>query len=128
MNNHLYEDILMDHWKFPRNYGTIASPDIAIEELNPLCGDKINLTITLLNSTVSELLFTSFSCVIAKAASSILFESVKGKQIEEIKKISQDSFLALLPANLISGRLQCALLPYKAIQRGIKIYESRASK
>ncbi|MFH0773423.1 MAG: iron-sulfur cluster assembly scaffold protein [bacterium] len=127
MSNKLYSDIIMDHWKLPRNYGALSSPDIDIEELNPLCGDKIHLTVVLSNSTISNLLFTSYSCVIAKAASSIFFDSIKGKHIDEIKKITEEAFLSLLPPNYISGRTKCALLPYKAIQKGIQAYETRSS-
>jgi len=128
MITQFYQDNIMEHCRNPRNYGNLANPDSSVTEYNPLCGDKILLSIKVTDQRISEIAFTSDSCAVAKSISSIFFDSIKGKDLKEIAETDKDSFLLNLPTMLPSGRSQCALLPYTAIIKAIKEYPYEKSR
>lgn len=117
MNNTLYREAILEHWKNPQNWGVIKNPDIEIDDYNPLCGDEVHLTGTVANNKLIDLKFTGDGCVISKASASIMSEFMKGKNVEEIKKINQEDFLSILGIPLSISRIKCALLPYSALQK-----------
>lgn len=119
MNDSLYKDIILEHYKNPLQYGVIKNPDIAIDDYNPLCGDEIHLTIKIKDSKVIDIQFTSIGCVISKASASIFLEFVLNKKITEVKKISQEEFLNLLNLQLTASRFNCALLVFSALKKAL---------
>lgn len=120
MNNSLYREEILEHWKNPLNYGQILNADFEIDDYNPLCGDRIRLTGSVSNNTLMDVQFTSEGCVISKAAASILTEFVKNKKLTEIKNLCQQDFLSQMEIPLTATRLKCALLSYSALQKAIK--------
>ena len=86
----LYSDILLDHFRHPRNYGSLAAPDISNEQFNPLCGDRIRLELKLDHSTVNEARFKGDACAISTAAASLLTELILGQDVEELAAIPDD--------------------------------------
>jgi len=76
----LYSDILLDHFRHPRNYGTLDAPDISNEQFNPLCGDRIRIELKLNQSIVNEARFKGDGCAISTAAASLLTEMIIGKE------------------------------------------------
>ena len=81
----LYQEVILDHNKKPRNYGTLPTPDRLAHGHNPLCGDKLTLCVTLDDQErVSDIRFEGSGCAISTASASMMTESVKGKPIGEI--------------------------------------------
>jgi nitrogen fixation NifU-like protein len=116
----LYSDILLDHFRRPRNYGSLNAPDVSNEQFNPLCGDRIRLELKLAESIVSEARFKGDACAICTAAASLLTELVLGKSVEELGNIPDKRLLAALESDIQPARLQCALLPLHALREGLK--------
>ena len=110
-------EYIIDHYKNPRNYGSLKEADISHEEGNPLCGDVIRFDIKIKNNKVDETRFTGKGCAISQAAASILTEEMKGKSLEEIKNISNEQILDLLPVKVSHLRIKCGLLASKALQK-----------
>jgi len=118
----LYSDILLDHFRHPRNYGSLTAPDISNEQFNPLCGDRIRLELKLDQSIVSEARFKGDACAISTAAASLLTELILGKDIAELADIPDARLLSALESDIQPARLQCALLPLQALREGLKDY------
>ncbi|MGB9702698.1 MAG: Fe-S cluster assembly sulfur transfer protein SufU [Candidatus Kapaibacteriota bacterium] len=85
--NDLYQDIILEHNKNPRNWGTIDNPSATSEGFNPLCGDHINLFLKLENGRITDVKFQSNGCAISKSSASIMTTLIKGKTIEEAQEI-----------------------------------------
>jgi len=119
----LYSDILLDHFRHPRNYGSLDAPDISNEQFNPLCGDRIRLELKLEQSKVSEARFKGDGCAISTAAASLLTEMVLGKDLEELTSMPDAQLISALESNIQPARLQCALLPLEALREGLKSWD-----
>ena len=120
----LYSDILLDHFRHPRNYGSLEAPDISNEQFNPLCGDRIRLELKFDQLRVSEARFKGDGCAISTAAASLLTELVLGEDVEELTNISDAQLISALESNIQPARLQCALLPLQALREGLKNYRT----
>jgi nitrogen fixation protein NifU and related proteins len=118
----LYSDILLDHFRHPRNYGSLEAPDISNEQFNPLCGDRIRIELKLEHSIVNDARFKGDGCAISTAAASLLTEMVLGKDVEELTNMSDARLISALESNIQPARLQCALLPLQALREGLKDY------
>ena len=121
----LYSDILLDHFRHPRNYGDLIAPDISYEDLNPLCGDRIRIEVRLNDSIVEEARFKGDGCAISLAAASLLTELIRGVPIDELSKFSDDRLIAALESDIKPARIACALLPLEALRAGLKAYTAR---
>ena len=119
----LYSDILLDHFRHPRNYGSLDAPDISNEQFNPLCGDRIRIEIKLEKSIVNEARFKGDGCAISTAAASLLTELVLGKDITQLTNLSDAQLISALESDIQPARLQCALLPLQALREGLKDYK-----
>ena len=121
----LYSDILLDHFRHPRNYGDLTAPDISYENLNPLCGDRIRIQVRLNDSIVEEARFKGDGCAISLAAASLLNELIRGVRIDELSNVSDDRLLTALESDIKPARIACALLPLEALRAGLKAYTAR---
>lgn len=83
----LYQEIIIDHGKQPRNFGKLANANHCQAGHNPLCGDKLMLYVCEHNNVVEEVSFEGAGCAISVASASLMTEAVKGKRIEEIEKL-----------------------------------------
>ena len=119
----LYSDTLLDHFRHPRNYGSLSAPDISNEQFNPLCGDRIRIELKLRRSMVSEARFKGDGCAISTAAASLLTELVVGADVEELRNLPDARLIAALESDIKPARLQCALLPLQALREGLKNYQ-----
>lgn len=117
----LYRDFILDHYRNPRNAGTLPNPDATFEDLNPLCGDKIRMDLRIRDGTVEEVKFQGRGCAISQASASLLTEGIKGKRIEDIDKIGKDDVLANLGINISAVRLKCALLGLKVLKEALAL-------
>ena len=119
----LYSDTLLDHFRHPRNYGDLVSPDISHESFNPLCGDRIRIEVKLRDTIVQEARFKGDACAICTAAASLLTELILGLDIAVVSSISNDRLISALESDIKPTRLQCALLPLDALRTGLKEYK-----
>ena len=115
----LYRQNILDHYQNPRNFGTLPTPDISVEDSNPLCGDKIRMDLLVEDGRVKDVRFSGVGCSISRAAASMLTEEIKGKTLDEVKRIGRDEVLEMLGIELGPVRLKCALLALKTLKVGV---------
>jgi nitrogen fixation protein NifU and related proteins len=86
----LYQEVILDHNKKPRNFGTLAQPSHKAEGHNPLCGDHISLTLHLEGDRIDNIAFQGEACAICKASASMMTSTVKGKTREDAETLIQE--------------------------------------
>jgi nitrogen fixation NifU-like protein len=116
----LYRELIIDRYKNPHYRGTLEPHDISFEDDNPLCGDHIRIDLRIDgNKIVNEVAFDGHGCAISQASADLLAESILGKSIEDVKKISKQDILDMLGIELGPVRLKCALLSLKVLKAGV---------
>lgn len=116
----LYRELIIDRYKNPHFRGSLDPHDISFEDDNPLCGDHIRIDLRLNGEDrVSEVAFDGHGCAISQATADLLAESIVGKSLEEVKKISKQDILDMLGIELGPVRLKCALLSLKVLKAGV---------
>lgn len=119
--NSIYQDIILDHYKNPRNFGKLKRPYKAITVSNPFCGDKIQMMIRFEKNKIKDIKFNGIGCAISTASASMLTDYAKNKKKIQIKKLDKDFIQKMIKIQLSPVRLKCALLPLEAIKKLIKI-------
>lgn len=120
----MYSKTVMDHFKKPRNVGTIEDPDAIGEVGNPLCGDMMTIYLKIEDEKIKDIKFQTFGCGAAIAVSSMLTEMAKGKTLGEAKKITNKDVAEALEG-LPKNKLHCSNLGADALQLALKDYENR---
>ncbi len=113
----IYQEIILDHASHPRNTGSIPHASNTVTVHNPLCGDRIRMDILEENGMIKDIKFTGKGCVISQASASLLTGIARGKQKEELKKMTKKDMMKLLGIELGPNRLKCALLPLEALKK-----------
>jgi len=85
----LYQEVLIDHAKRPRNFGELGPEAISVEGYNPLCGDRIRIYVTRDGGHIRELSFTGSGCAISTASASMMTEALKGKAVAEAEQLAE---------------------------------------
>lgn len=85
--NELYQEVILEHNKNPRNFREIESPDRTADGNNPLCGDALRVYVTLDGDTVADVAFKGSGCAISKASASMMTQFIKGKSREDAEVI-----------------------------------------
>lgn len=118
-----YSEEVLDHFMHPRNAGGMENPDAIGEVGNPQCGDimKIYIKVDEQTQTISDCKFQTFGCAAAIASSSVATELIKGKNIKEAMKITNDNVLKILNG-LPEKKLHCSLLAEEGIKKAINNY------
>lgn len=119
MMEEMYQDNILDHYRHPRNFGTLPEPDYNWSEYNALCGDRIQMQVKKGSNGQACVKFTGNGCAISQASASLLTELANGKSIQEIQHITKEQLLAELGIPLTPARLRCALLPLIALQKAV---------
>lgn len=122
----LYQELLMDHYKHPRNNGHLKNPSFVTADYNPSCGDSITFEGIVQNNILNTVAFTGKGCVISQASASLLSEWARGKTTAEILDFTTENMQKLVGMELGPMRLRCALLPLHVLQNGIKEFGQRA--
>ncbi len=124
----VYSEIILDYYRHPRNKGTLEHAQISAKDSNPLCGDIIEMQLELdKNNSVRDVRFNGQGCAISQASASMLTELVKGKTIDDVRKISKEEILSLIGGQLSAVRLKCALLSLKVLKTGVYNYLGSAN-
>lgn len=110
---------ILDHYKHPRNHGTLEQWTVSREEHNPFCGDKIRIDLLIENGAIQDVRFSGRGCAISQAAASMMTETLKGQPVEVAKAFGKEDILDLLGIPLGYTRLKCALLGLKALKMGV---------
>lgn len=141
----LYQEVIVDHNRSPRNFGRIEGADRTLEGFNPLCGDHLTLYVKFDGDQIRDIRFDGSGCAISVASASLMTEAIKGKTIREADEIFE-SFHDLLtaegnsvdPAKLgklaaLAGvrdypvRVKCAVLCWHAMHSALKGGQSAVS-
>ncbi|RAP75478.1 Fe-S cluster assembly sulfur transfer protein SufU [Paenibacillus montanisoli] len=132
----LYRRVIMDHYKNPRNRGTLDEDSLTVNLNNPTCGDRITLQLQVEDGIVKQAKFTGEGCSISMSSASMMTEAVKGKTTEEALALAerfssfikggQEEFEELEDIEALSGvskfpaRIKCATLSWNALRKGIE--------
>jgi nitrogen fixation NifU-like protein len=143
----LYQEVILDHNKKPRNWGTLPDPTHKAEGVNPLCGDHIHLTVKLDEDVVGAINFEGESCAICKASASMMTTIVKGKRRADAEQLVQE-FRDMATGKLdveharhhlgrltvfagvrdLPTRVKCAILPWHTLQAAFNAIESTSTE
>ncbi len=117
----IYREQILEHARYPHNYGTLEHATISHEEYNPLCGDRVRIDLLIENGVIADVRFSGRGCAISQASASMLTDEIKGMAVETAKTFSKDDLLALIgiPLSKNPTRLKCALLSLKALKAGL---------
>lgn len=119
----MYSDKVMDHFNNPRNVGKIDGADAVGEVGNPVCGDIIKLYLKIEDDIIQDVKFKTFGCGAAIATSSMVTELVKGKNLDDALKISNQTVAEALDG-LPAPKMHCSNLAADALHKAIKIYRN----
>jgi len=112
----MYRDYILDHYKNPRNAGTLPGATNTYHDNNPLCGDEITMSLLIDDDKVKDVRFKGKGCAISQASASILTEEIKGKTLDEVKAIDRQHVLENLGIPISPARVKCALLGLKTLK------------
>ncbi len=135
----LYQEVILDHNKRPRNFGELEAADHRAEGNNPLCGDRLTVDLTLDSGRIVDVKFRGQGCAISTASASLMTEVVKGKTVEEADELFEEFHEMLtgdpsVPAEASSElgklvvfagvrefpiRVKCATLPWHTLQAAL---------
>lgn len=131
----LYRQVILDHYKHPRNRGEFDDGAMTIEMNNPTCGDRIFLQLKLEGNTIEDVRFTGEGCSISMASASMMTQAIKGKKLEEALTMAEefsrmmlgeevnmtifglDDIEALQGVANFPARIKCATLAWKAVEK-----------
>ena len=134
----LYQEVVMDHNRRPRNHRKLDDADRSAEGFNPLCGDRVSIYVNVDDETISEIGFIGHGCAISQATSSMMTERIKGERVEEAERVfdafrhmvtrqPEEDYDAELLGDLeiLSGvcdypaRIKCATLPWHTLHSAL---------
>jgi nitrogen fixation NifU-like protein len=135
VEDELYREIILDHWRNPRRKGQVEPADVTVEGNNPLCGDEVLLTMRVREGSVEAIAFDGHGCSISRASASMMCEGVDGRGVAEATDLAR-RFKAMMlegadPDDLgdlealqgvarIPLRIKCAVLPWNALLEGLE--------
>lgn len=142
----LYEEIILDHYRNPRNNEELDNPDAEIEADNPFCGDEVKIQLKFQDGRVDEIGVTGRGCAISKSSASLLSELAEGRTQGELSRttnlvrrmmrnesLTEDELDDLGDLEALRGvrkypvRIKCALLSWAALQDALESYQQRLS-
>lgn len=114
----MYRELILDHYKHPRNFGHLDRADASSEAYNATCGDKMRIEITY-RSEIEDIRFSGEGCAISQASASMLTEKVKGMSATQVQKLSLKDIQDMLGVTLTPSRVKCATLPLEVLQKAV---------
>jgi nitrogen fixation NifU-like protein len=117
----MYSDKVLDHFKNPRNQGSLADADAVGQEGNPVCGDVMKVYLKIEGERITDIRFETLGCAAAIAVSSSLTELAKGKTLDEALAMTKDDIVREL-GGLPETKIHCSMLGVDALHKAIKEY------
>lgn len=118
----LYQEVIIDHARRPRNFGMMDSPSLQQDGFNPLCGDKVTVYLKTHDDRIDAMQFQGCGCAISMASASLLSQAIVGKTLAEVEKLFTD-FQSLLTSDQEHGNDE--QLGKLAILKGVRNYPAR---
>ncbi|UOQ46031.1 SUF system NifU family Fe-S cluster assembly protein [Halobacillus salinarum] len=133
----LYRQVIMDHYKNPRNKGSFEGDHLTVDMNNPTCGDRIQLQLQVNDGIVEDAKFDGEGCSISMSSASMMTQAIKGKSVDEALKMSHifsemmqgkevdiegidlGDMEALQGVAKFPARIKCATLAWKAMEKGV---------
>lgn len=131
----LYQQVILDHCKKPRNFRELTNPSLFAQGHNPLCGDQLKLYLAMDGETIKDISFVGDGCCISKASASLLTESLKGKKKADVQKTFEQVH-EMVTTGVVKGdvgklavfagvhkfpaRVKCAILSWHAVMAALK--------
>ncbi|HET6800779.1 MAG TPA: SUF system NifU family Fe-S cluster assembly protein [Nitrososphaeraceae archaeon] len=123
MSDDIYREIILDHYRNPRNKGKLPHADVSTHDSNPLCGDEIDIHLKVEQGKIKDIKFEGRGCAISQASASMLTEMVLDKPLTAVKDLAKDDILENIGLmNLGPARIKCALLSLKVLKMGMINY------
>jgi nitrogen fixation protein NifU and related proteins len=123
MSDDIYREIILDHYRNPRNKGRLEHADVSTHDSNPLCGDEIDIHLKVEQGKIKDIKFEGRGCAISQASASMLTEMVMDKPLTAVKDLAKDDILENIGLmNLGPARIKCALLSLKVLKMGMINY------
>jgi nitrogen fixation NifU-like protein len=110
-----YKEIIIDHYKNPRNQGELAGADKVIDEANSSCGDIIKIFVKLAEGKIADMKWQGIGCAISTAGASMLSEKVVGMTKEDLLKFGERGVVEMLGGEINAGRMKCATLAFRGL-------------
>lgn len=139
----LYRELILDHYRSPRNHGELPDAPVRVEGVNPVCGDEIHIDLRLDGGVINEISFWGQGCSISQSSASMLTERLKGRNVDEAGRVIQNVRAMLidsaLPASDLGDlealegvaklpvRVKCALLCWNVLEQGLREATTTAS-
>ena len=136
--NELYKDIILDHYQNPRNFGIISDAHIHETGVNPLCGDEIEIFLSLKDDKIKDVKFKGVGCSISQASASMMCEVIQGKKINEVLLLIKNfkeilleeerefdldeefyDLESLMSVKKIPVRIKCSVLSWNVLERSL---------
>lgn len=113
----IYQEIILDHYRNPRNHGTLEHPTHRSQALNASCGDKLQMDMIVKDDIIEEVRFSGVGCAISQASASLLSEAIASKPVKEALAMEPKDVLALLGVTLSPSRIKCGLLSLETAKK-----------
>lgn len=126
----MYQEVILQHYRSPRNFGPLPDADLSGEESNPLCGDHITMRVKLGadRRSIAEVRFEGDGCAISMASASMLTEKLKGTTLESASAMGREDVLKLIGIPLSPVRVKCALTGFAALGRALHPADATAAE
>ncbi|MEX2081358.1 MAG: SUF system NifU family Fe-S cluster assembly protein [Dehalococcoidia bacterium] len=138
----LFREVILDHYRRPRNHGALDAPTVTVEGMNPVCGDEVRLDLAVSGDAISDIAFGGQGCSISLASTSMLTEAVKGRSLSDADGIGE-RFRAMMMDEAEPGRdfgdlealqgvakfpvrVKCALLGWNVLRQGLEQVRAEA--
>ena len=116
----MYREEILEHYRHPLNFGTLKKPTHSASAANPLCGDRLTLQLRVdAKGIVKDVAFEGSGCALSIASASLFTEWMKGKSVNNVRKIGEAQIQKLIVATIGPARLRCVLLSYEALQKAV---------
>jgi nitrogen fixation NifU-like protein len=111
----LYSDVIRERWRKPRYRGDLPNATAIAEDVNPLCGDRVRVSVRVEDGTVAEARFTGDSCAICTASADVVTELATGRSTAAAARLGTDDVLEVLRAEVRPTRMRCVSLPISVL-------------
>jgi len=131
----LYRDLILDHYRLPRNNRVLDTPDADLTQFNPVCGDEVRLTARIRNGSIEEIAFVGQGCSISQSSASMMTEAIRGRSLEDASTLAHNframilgedvdeatmgDLMSLQGTSRYPTRVKCAVLAWDTLQKAL---------